>query len=143
MKHVPPKIVLAIPTWGRCSTVWAETRAAIQWPLGSSVMAQYVEGEKIDMARNQLAQRAVDVGADYILYIADDVLPPRNIALQLLSRNVDIVTGVYWTKSYPKEPYIWRGCQKGPYQQWKHGEFFEVDMAGCDASSSRPTFSAR
>lgn len=133
MKHVPPKVLLAIPTWGRVSTEWAEARSSIQWPLGASVATAFLKGEKIDIARNELAKRALAIGASHILYISDDVIVPPNIALQLLSRNVDIVTGVYWTKSFPKEPYIWRGVQQGPYVQWKHGEFFEIDMAGCDA----------
>jgi len=125
--------MLAIPTWGNVSIEWSEARCAIQWPLGSNVAAQVIKNEKIDAARNQLAKRSLELGAHYTLFLADDVLPPPNIALQLLSRRKDIVTGVYWTKCYPKEPYIWRGLQHGPHVAWKHGEFFKIDMAGCDA----------
>jgi len=70
--------------------------------------------------------------ADYVLFVGDDVHLPANAFLQLASQDVDIVTGIYWTKGYPTEPYIWRGIQKGPYLDWKVGEFFEIDMTGCD-----------
>lgn len=130
---IRPRIVIGIPTWGKVSIGWSEARTNIQYPLGCSTSTLSVIGEKIDTARNEIARQAVKLGTTHVLFIADDVIPPANIITQLLSRDKDIVTGIYWTKAYPKEPYIWRGIQQGPYLQWKHGEFFPIDLAGCDA----------
>jgi len=43
-----------------------------------------------------------------------------------------MITGVYWTKTYPPEPYLFNGLLKGTYRDWVAGEFFDIDIAGCD-----------
>jgi len=127
------KFALGLPTWGKVTSEWAAAYAQLQWPLGCNMTPLWIKGEKIDDARNQIVKEALNIGASHVLFIADDVIPPPNIAIQLLARNKPIVTGVYWTKTYPPEPYIWRGVQQGPFLKWKVGEFFQIDMAGCDA----------
>jgi len=120
-------------------------------PLGSSLGIQWIEDEDIGPARNQLCQKALDENCDYIFFLSDDVLPPPNVLLSLLNR-IDrkypspdedkkrggggelcrMVTGVYWTKTYPPEPYLFNGVLEGTYKDWQVGEFFPIDMAGCD-----------
>lgn len=132
MAALAPKIVMGIPTWGRVSVEWSLAMAALQWPLGSSMGRTFIKGEEIAAARNQIVQHALEGKAEYLFFLGDDVIAPSNAVLQLLSRKREIVTGVYWTKTFPPEPYLWRGLLKGSYQDWKAGEFFEVDLAGCD-----------
>lgn len=135
MNTIQPLITVGIPTWGRITLDWARAFQSIQFPLGCNCYTAAIDDRKMSVAdkRNAIVDEAIRVGSSHVFFVADDVLPPNNIVLQLLSRDVDIVTGVYWTKEYPPSPYIWRGVQCGPYRKWKIGEFFEVDMAGCDA----------
>ena len=96
-----------------------------------------VEGKPIAEARNELVQAAIDNNCDYLFFLGDDVLAPGDSLIRLLQRmwddpTVHLCTGMYWTKMWPTQPYVWRGMQRGPYLDWKHGEYFEVDYAGCD-----------
>lgn len=145
MTKVNPLIAFAIPTWGKVSISWARAYRQLGGPLGSnSVELAPVVGKPIAVARNELMQAAFDSKADFLFFLGDDVLAPSDTVVRLLQRmwdnpEIGIVTGVYWTKSWPTQPYIWRGVQRGPYLDWKHGEFFQVDYAGCDCLMVRLT----
>lgn len=138
MGKIDPLIALAIPTWGKVSISWARAFRHIGGPLGANTLElSPVVGKPIADARNELMAEAVGNNCDYIFFLGDDVLPPGDALIRLLqrmwdNRAVDMATGVYWTKSWPTQPYLWRGIQRGPYMDWKHGEFFELDYAGCD-----------
>ena len=145
MSKIDALIAIAIPTWGKVSIQWAQAFKRIAGPLGSNcIELSPVVGKPIAQARNELMQGAVENNCDFIFFLGDDVLPQGDVILRLLQRmwdnpDVDMVTGVYWTKAWPTTPYIWRGLQRGPYQDWKFGEFFEIDMAGCDCLLVRLT----
>ncbi len=145
MAKIDPLIALAIPTWGKVSISWARAMRHIGGPLGANtVELAPVVGKPIAEARNELMEGAIQNNCDYIFFIGDDVLMPPDALNRLLQRmwdnpDVNIVTGMYWTKSWPTQPYIWRGIQRGPYLDWKHGEFFELDYAGCDCLLIRLT----
>lgn len=138
MSKVNPLIALAIPTWGKVSISWARALRHVGGPLGANMVElPPVIGKPIAEARNELMQGAIADNCDFLLFLGDDVLLPSNTLHQLLQRmwddpSVHLVTGMYWTKTWPSQPYIWRGIQRGPYLDWKHGEYFEVDYAGCD-----------
>ncbi|KKL11137.1 hypothetical protein LCGC14_2548840, partial [marine sediment metagenome] len=145
MAKIDPLIALAIPTWGKVSIAWASAMRHIGGPLGANtVELAPVIGKPIAEARNELMEAAINNNCDYILFVGDDVLLPPDTLNRLLQRtwdnpDVHLVTGMYWTKTWPTQPYIWRGIQRGPYLNWKHGEFFELDYAGCDCLLIRLT----
>jgi SAM-dependent methyltransferase len=69
--------------------------------------------------------------------MGDDTIPPPHGFVQLLQKmqrhpDKKIVTGVYFSRSFPPQPMLWRGWMDGSYYDWHVGEFFEVDWAGCD-----------
>lgn len=142
---INPLIAFAIPTWGKVSITWAQAYRHISGPLGSNMVElPHVVGKPIGEARNELMAGAFANNCDFIFFLGDDVLPPSDSLIRLLQRmwdnpNLQMVTGVYWTKQWPTQPYIWRGMQRGPYTDWKHGEFFEIDFAGCDCLLIRLT----
>jgi predicted SAM-dependent methyltransferase len=142
---INPLTALAIPTWGNVSISWAQAYRHIAGPLGSNMVElQPVVGKPIGEARNELMAAAIENKCDFIFFLGDDVLPPSDTLIRMLQRmwdspEIDMITGVYWTKQWPTQPYIWRGMQRGPYMDWKHGEFFEVDFAGCDCLMIRLT----
>src|SRR5688572_12731198 len=119
--------------------------ASLQMPLCSSLGRLWIEDETIANARNALCEAALEQEVDYLFFLSDDVLPPANVLLTMLDKvgktypvsgsgdvQANLITGVYWTKAYPPEPYLWNGLLKGTYKDWKAGEFFPVDLAGCD-----------
>ncbi len=138
MGKINPLIALAIPTWGKVSIGWARAMRHIGGPLGANTVdLAPVIGKPIAEARNELMREAIENNCDFVFFLGDDVLVPPDTLNRLLQRlwdheDIAMVTGMYWTKAWPTQPYIWRGIQRGPYMDWKHGEFFEVDYAGCD-----------
>ena len=148
MGKLGARVLLGIPTLrsARRSVAWIDSMANLQMPLGSSLGRYWIEDETIAAARNALCEKAIAEGIDYVVFLGDDVLPPPNMLLLMLERigrefpveggqvaKADLITGVYWTKTYPSEPYLWNGLLKGSYRDWTAGEFVPVDLAGCDA----------
>ena len=150
------RVMMGIPTTdqARRSPLWIDGMSGLQMPLGSSLGRKWVINEPIAQARNTLCRLALEMDTEYIFMLGDDVIPPSNALLTLLEKightfiNRDgeeqvaqMITGVYWTKTYPPEPYIFRrdagqsgglGLLTGTYRDWVAGEFFDVDIAGCD-----------
>lgn len=148
MSRLGSRVMLGIPTLStaRRSTAWLDAISSLGVPLGSSIGRVWVEDMPVAAARNRICQTAIDNNVDYLLFVSDDVLPPPNILLAMLDKigrefptengqmaRASMITGVYWTKGYPSEPYLWNGLLKGTYKDWTVGEFFPVDFAGCDA----------
>ena len=150
MGKIDPLIALGIPTWGKVSIGWAQAYRHIGGPLGSNMVElSPVVGKPIAEARNELMEQAIASNCDFIFMLGDDVLAPPETITAMLTRMWDnpqiaMVTGMYWTKGWPTQPYIWRNMQRGPYMDWKHGEFFQLDFAGCDCLMIRlsPTMKA-
>lgn len=145
MARIDPLIAIGLPTWGKVSISWALSYRHLGGPLGSNTMELApVVGKPIAEARNELMEAAFAEHADFLFMIGDDVLCPSDTIIRMLQRMWDdpsltLLTGMYWTKGWPSQPYIWRGVQRGPYMDWKYGEFFEVDYAGCDCLLIRLT----
>lgn len=142
---INPLIALAIPTWGKVSITWAFAMRHVGGPLGANTVdLAPVIGKPIAQARNELMKEAIANKCDFIFFVGDDVIVMPNALTGLLQRMMDneditMVSGMYWTKTWPTQPYIWRGIQRGSYLDWKHGEFFPVDYAGCDCLLVRLT----
>lgn len=145
MAKINPLVAIGIPTWGKVSVNWARSYRHLGGPLGSNMIELMpVVGKPIAEARNDLMEAAFAEKADFLFMLGDDVLPVQDTLIRGLQRMWDdpsltLLTGVYWTKGWPSQPYLWRGQQRGPYQDWKYGEFFEVDYAGCDCLLIRLT----
>lgn len=134
--RIDPLVLVGIPTLLKTrplSWEWADSFAALGFPLGASCTKQRIYGEYVADARNALVKIMLQCNADYLMFIGDDVIVPPNLFSLLWRHRQHIVTGMYWTKQYPTEPYIWKDLLKGPYMDWKVGEFFELTWAGCDA----------
>lgn len=123
---INPLVFIGVPTLQAepISWQWSDAYASLQIPLGAAHTRERVGGELVATARNILAARALECNADWLLFISDDVIPPANVFDLLARHKKKLVTGVYWTKSFPKQPYIWRDILRGPFTDWKYGEFF-------------------
>lgn len=132
--------VIGIPSLtGMVSTHFLAARAMLQGDLGLSWVDKIVLddemrqlGKPVDVGskKQYIAEYAVEQGADWVLFIDDDVIFPPHTLIQLLHRNKDIVGGVYWSKSEPPRPLIFRGHMQGTYTNWHAGDFIKVDAMG-------------
>ena len=88
------KILIAVPTF---ETIFPDTYRSI-WNLdkcGHEVVFDSVRGYDVATARNKCAQRALDIGADYLMMVDNDVVLPPDALKMLLEDNEDVVLGYY------------------------------------------------
>lgn len=132
---INPKVLVGVPTLELrpLSWEWTDAYYGMAFPLGAQQTRLRIHGQDVAAARNAIVEAALQYEADYILFIGDDNLPPANLFELLHRHKENLVTGVYWSKGYPSQPYLWDGLLKGHYTDWKLGEYFQVDFAGCDA----------
>jgi cellulose synthase/poly-beta-1,6-N-acetylglucosamine synthase-like glycosyltransferase len=101
-----------------------------------------MKGMPVEIAREKICEKALEVGAKYIWFVDDDTVPPPNTARKLmyvLDNNPDIKVcgGCYVTKCDPNDPVpqpvLFRGMGQGSFWHWKKGDVFEVTGmgAGC------------
>lgn len=123
-------VVVGIPSFGMVSTYFAQSVSSQAFPLVSSKIEKYVLNKPIAEARNEIVEFALNQGADYIYWLDDDVIASPDSFLKLLNHNKDIINGVYWSKSNPPMPLLFRGHLEGPYWDWHVGDLIEIDAAG-------------
>lgn len=123
-------VVVGIPSFGMVSTFFLQARLSQQFPLVSSAIDKIVLNKPIAEARNEIVQYALDQNANYIFWLDDDVIPPGDAFLKLYNHQRDIINGVYWSKSNPPMPLLFRDHLSGPYWNWHYGDLIEIDAAG-------------
>lgn len=123
-------VVIGIPSFGMVSTYFMQARGSQQFPLVSSAVDKVVLNKPIAEARNEIVEFALQQGANYIYWLDDDVIAPPDAFLKLYNQQKDIINGVYWSKSNPPMPLLFRGHLEGPYWDWHVGDLIEIDAAG-------------
>lgn len=123
-------VVKGVPSFGTVSTHFMQAFAGQQFPLVSSSVDCIVLNKPIADARNEIVQFALDQDANYIYWLDDDVIAPPDSFLKLWRHQKDIINGVYWSKSNPPMPLVFRGHLEAPYLNWHVGDLIEIDAAG-------------
>lgn len=88
------KILIAVPTF---ETIYPDTYQSI-YALdkgGHETSFEFVRGYDVATARNRIAQRSIDVGADYVLSVDNDVVLPKNALTLLLEDAKEVNLGYY------------------------------------------------
>lgn len=108
-----------IPTnWSQLDIIqWMDTYA----PMGFMVAD----------ARNLVVQSAVEKKMEWLLFIDHDVCLPPDAFLRfndyMREDKYPIVAGIYWTRSEPAEPLIYRGRGNSFFAKWKVGDKVMAD----------------
>lgn len=106
-------------------TNWSSTDC-IQW-LSTYAPMEYL----VPDAQNLIVKVAVEKNFEWLLLIEqDNVLPPDafiKINEYMRSKSHPIVSGLYFTKSDPPEPMVYRGRGNSFYTDWKMGDKVMVD----------------
>lgn len=124
------RILLGIPMTGLLRSEWhlAFMSQIIPCNWSQSIMVHPLEHYSpikylVADARNLIAQRAVTHNIDWLFFIDHDVILPhftwRIMNEYMISEEVPIIGGLYFTKSVPSEPLIYRGRGNGYFAKWK------------------------
>lgn len=88
------KILIAVPTF---ETIYPDTYKSI-WDLdkgGHECLFEFVRGYDVATARNRIAQKSLDLGADYVLMVDNDVTLPKDALVKLLENAKEVNLGYY------------------------------------------------
>lgn len=139
---IPKNIAVAIglPSSGRYVPFeWGLAMSGLAVPPGTNRILLPVKGVQRDLAREGIAEKALEYGSRNILFIDDDNPPPPDTLYKLLQAidsapdDVAVVAGIYCTKTNPPTPLVWKKEGDGPWWRWKAGDIFpcEVIATGC------------
>ncbi|RLF77223.1 hypothetical protein DRN39_04615 [Thermococci archaeon] len=85
-------------------------------------------------AHRRIVHFALREKAHYILFVEEDIVPPRDGLLRLLKHNVDCVLGLYWQRSKPYAPVIAKKNERlgvcEPIWEVPPNELIEIDAGG-------------
>lgn len=126
------RIEWALARWGQIiPTNWSQVQM-IQY-MASYVPIQYLVAD----AQNMIVKEAVEKNYEWLFLLEHDVILPVDAFVRLNAhmRNEKdpIVSGLYFTKSIPAEPMIYRGRGNSYYTGWKFGDYTYADgvPTGC------------
>lgn len=132
------RMLVGTPTTGNIRMEWAAARYGMVIPANYSnvSMIQYLNGfiplrYSIADGQNMIVQEAITKDYEYLLLIEHDTMPPADALIRLnqymRDKKYPVVSGLYFTRSDPAEPMIYRGRGSSYYTDWKLG-----DVVMCD-----------
>lgn len=132
------RILIAVPCTGLVRVEWMMARYGqiiptnwsqvemVQW-LNTFAPLEY----QLPDAENLIAKEVVKGDYEWFLSIEQDNLLPPNTFVKLneymIENKTPIVSGLYYTKSHPAEPILYRGRGNGSFRDFKIG-----DKVWCD-----------
>lgn len=136
--HVQNKVLVGTPTLGNIRMEWAAARYGQVIPSNYSKvdMQQYLNSVipirySVADGQNLIVQEAVSKGFEWLILIEDDTIPPPDALLRfndyIREAKYPVVSGLYFTRSDPAEPMVYRGRGNSYYKGWKLGERVQVD----------------
>lgn len=132
------RLLIATPTIGNVRIEWVQSRYGQVIPTNWSMvqmlqfMSSYIPVRyQVHDAQNLIARAMIEGEFEWLLLIEDDVLIPPDTFIRIneymRKGDIPIVSGLYYTKSIPPEPMIYRGRGTSYFTEWKRGDRVWVD----------------
>lgn len=138
------RVLIGTPVTGLVRIEWAERRynqvIPTNWSLADHKEFMFSTMPlrfQVSDAQNIIVKRAINDGFEWLwLLEQDNVLPVDafiRINQYMIKKTVPVVSGLYFTKSVPPEPIVYRGRGNSYFTDWKLGTKFFVDgvPTGC------------
>lgn len=135
-------VVVAVASSGRpVSIEWGMAIATLAYPVGQNHAWMISKADPNnpemtrDIQRETLAERALALGADYMMCFDDDTVPPAH-AIQSLwyvmcqNPKAAAVGGIYVTKGEFPEAIVYKEIGGGAFWEWTLGDIFPVAGLG-------------
>ncbi len=132
------RVLIFTPSRGLVRMEWVHARYGQIIPTNFSLvdMTQYLSpyipiGYQLADAQNLMAKVVVEGDYEWVIYVEDDnVLPPdtfRRFNEYMIDGRIPIISALYFTKSQPPEPIIYRGRGNGYFDKFKLGDLVWAD----------------
>lgn len=127
------RLMIGIPMTGLVRAEWMMSRYGQVIPCNWSLIevAQWIDQYSpinflVADARNLVVQKFLEAGCEWLLFIDSDVCLPGyffvSINEYMINKKYPVVSGIYFTKSVPSEPLIYREAGDGYFSKWKFGD---------------------
>ena len=137
-KTYTKRILVGIPMTGLLRAEWVMARYGQTIPCNWSQvdMIRFMDSYSplkftVADSRNMIASTAVEDGFEWLLFIDHDTILPQDTILKfnemMLKGDVPIFGGLYFSRSVPSEPLIYRGRGNSYFKDWKFGDKVWVD----------------
>ena len=132
------KILIAVPSMDSVPAVFAQSLSMLK-KVGNCAVAFQV-GSLVYNSRNALGKRALEMGADYVLWLDSDIMfEPElleNMMKTLTENDLDFLTGIYYRRVEPYTPVVCNElyfdeegkCYWNDFKQLPEGLF---EVGGC------------
>lgn len=144
LRRLNNRIIIGTPTLGLVRFEWAQARYGqimpCNWSAGNAAVGfshfaplNYL----VDDAQNIIVQRAVNDNYEWMLFVEDDVILPVDAFIRfneyMKSAKYPVVSGLYFLKSEPTEPLVYRGRGNSCFANFKVGDLVWADgvPTGC------------
>lgn len=135
------RILVGIPATGLVRIEWVLARYGQVIPCNwsQSDLVHFIDqysplGFMVADARNMICTKAVEGDFKWVFFIDHDTLMPPQTLLtwneRMLSEDIPVFGGLYFTKGVPSEPLVYRGVGTSYYKNWKLGDEVWVDGLG-------------
>lgn len=132
------RILVGTPSRGTVRMEWVGARYGQIIPTNWSMvqMSQFMSSFiptrfSVADAQNLIVREVITKDFEWLLLIEDDTIPPDDLFVKMnqymRDGKVPVVSGLYYTKSVPSEPLVYRGRGTGAYMNFKIG-----DKVWCD-----------
>lgn len=127
------RLLVFTPTRGTVRMEWVVARYGQIIPTnwGMVTYQQFLDSfvplrYSVADAQNLACKELVEKNYEWLLMIEDDTIPPPDAFIRfnkyMQKGDIPVVSGLYFTKSEPSEPLIYRGRGNSTYQNWKIGD---------------------
>lgn len=133
------KTMVCVPCLDTVHTEFVKSLVGMA-PKGE-VVHGFESGSLVYKSRDTLAERALEEGADYTLWLDSDMVFPSTLLIDLMEdmRDRDIVSGVCHMRRAPFKPCIWKKLKRGltseeneieGYDDYPRDGLFRLDGCG-------------
>lgn len=138
------RLLVGTPVTGLVRVEWVGSRYGQIIPVNWSMvmMNQWINSFmplrwQVAEAQNLIVKQALELDMQWLLLIEHDVMLPPDGFIQLNKyirrADIPIVSGLYFTRSFPAEPLLFRGRGTSYVDDWKFGDVVYCDgvPTGC------------
>lgn len=137
-KWATKRLMVGIPVTGLVRYEWVQARYGQTIPAnwGQVEMTYWLDPYSpfefwVADARNVIVDKFVREGMEWLLFIDHDVCLCPGFLIRanerMIAEEIPVWSGLYFTKSLPSEPLVYRGRGNGYFAKWKLGDQIWVD----------------
>lgn len=138
------RVMVATPVTGLVRIEWVMARYGQIIPVNWSQvqMLEFIDGYyplryQVADAQNLIVKEAIEKDFEWLLLVEHDTMLPPDAFIRfnqyMRTAVVPVVSGLYYTRSRPSEPLVFRGRGTGAFYDWQMGDLVWVDgvPTGC------------